>query len=84
MMAMLRTFVRYNKRGDVVATTRLELPEQLEHPFGDLAEGESVLELGPAEQRAKEVPLLELHENWKVNPTTKKLVRRRPGRRVLP
>jgi hypothetical protein len=74
---MRRTFVRYNKRGDVLATVRLdELPEQLEHPFGELDEGESFLEVGPEERRVNEVPLLELHERWKVSPTTKKLVRR--------
>jgi hypothetical protein len=74
---MRRTFVRYNKRGDVLATVRVEeLPEQLEHPFGELAEGESFLEVDPGERRVNEVPLLELHEKWKVSPTTKKLVRR--------
>jgi hypothetical protein len=74
---MPRTFVRYNKRGDVLATVRLdELPEPLEHPFGELGEGESFLEVGSEERRVNDVPLLELHEKWRVRPTTKKLVRR--------
>jgi hypothetical protein len=74
---MGRTFVRYNKRGDVLATVRLdELPEQLEHPFGELEEGESFLEVDPEQRRVNEVPLLELHQRWKVSSTTKKLVRR--------
>jgi hypothetical protein len=72
-----RTFVRANKQGDVVATLRTDaLPEQLEHPFGELAEGDLVLELDP-EDPANDVPVVELHHRWKVEPRRKRLVRRR-------
>jgi hypothetical protein len=78
---MPTTFVRYNKKGDVLATIRVdEVPDDLDLPFGDLAEGEAFLRLDPGERRANEMPLLELHERWRVNVRSEKLVRRRPRR----
>jgi len=73
----MTTFVRYNEKGEVLATARVdELPEGFEHPFGELAAGESSLRLQPEERRANEAPLLDLHREWKVSPRTNKLVRR--------
>jgi len=70
----MRTFVKFDKQGKIVATYRLEaLPEGLEHPYTDLAEGEFVLEVEPTKE-FENLSCLEIHEKFKVDVRTKKLV----------
>jgi hypothetical protein len=77
----MRTFIQFDRKGKIRSVIRLpELPEGVEHPFGELAEGESVIELDP-EAPTSYVPVAELSENWTVSPRTRKLNRkRRTGR----
>jgi hypothetical protein len=77
----MRTFIQYDKKGRIRSVMRLPaLPEEVEHPFGELPEGDSAIELDP-EAAASEVPVVELSENWTVSPRTGKLSRkRRTGR----
>ncbi|MHC5258228.1 hypothetical protein ACYSUO_10100 [Streptomyces sp. UC4497] len=73
----MRTFIHYDAAGAIKGTLRIEeLPEVYDHPFGELGEGEAVLELEEDSKEAQ-LPLAELHTAWKVGPRSKQLKRRR-------
>jgi hypothetical protein len=70
----MRTFVKYDKKGTILATCRMEsIPEGLDHPFLELKAGESVLEVEP-KIGPKEISCVEIHEKYKVDGRRKKLV----------
>jgi hypothetical protein len=70
----MRTFVKYDKKGTILATCRMEsIPEGIEHPFLELKAGESVLEVEP-EGKRRGISCVEIHEKYKVDGRRKKLV----------
>jgi len=70
----MRTFVKYDKKGTILATCRMEpIPGGLDHPFLELKAGESVLEVEP-EGKLKEISCVEIHEKYRVDGRRKKLV----------
>ena len=55
----MRLFIRHNRAGEIVSATKANvLAEDLEHPYGDLAEDDSVLEVDPT----AELEVLDSHE----------------------
>ena len=67
----MRTFVLYDEKGKVQATMRLpDLPEGLDHPFGEIPKERSVIEV-----EAEDVGLVELDRDFKVDVRSKELVR---------
>jgi hypothetical protein len=63
----MRTFVKFNQRGEIVATLRVEsLPEGLQQPFVLLQPGESVAEVAP-EEGVGTFSLADLHQGYQVD-----------------
>ena len=55
----MRVFIRHNHTGEIVSVTKVTvMAENLEHPYGDLSEGDSVLEVTPTD----ELEALDCHE----------------------
>lgn len=72
----MRVFVRYNSAGEIVSVSKVNvMPPDLEHPFGMLQGGESVVELPAGDEDARLDPL-ELHNGHQVDPRTKKLLKK--------
>jgi len=70
----MRTFVKFDKEGNILSTCRLEfVPEGAEHPYEDLAEGESVIEI-PSTEAVEGISCAEIHAKYKVDPGRKRLV----------
>jgi hypothetical protein len=45
---MMRLFIRYNQTGAIVSAMKvMTMPESMGHPYGELEEGETVLEIEP-------------------------------------
>lgn len=74
----MRTFVKYDRQGTIVGTTRVEsLPEGMAQPFLFLRQGESVVELAP-DAGTSSLALADLHRGYRVDPATGDLVVRGP------
>lgn len=72
----MRTFVKYNKVGDILSICRTEfVAEEMETPFGMLQKGELVLEIKESDSM-KKMPSEEIHETHKVDTVNKKLVKK--------
>ena len=72
--------MKFNARGRIMSTCRMaSLPEGLDHPYMDLATGESVLEAEPKEA-FEPISCLEIHQQYKVDVREKKLVPQEEGR----
>ncbi len=70
----MRTFVKYDKKGKILATCRMDsVPEGFDHPFLELKAGESVLEVEP-KGGLKNVSCVKIHEQYRVDGRQKKLV----------
>ncbi len=70
----MRTFVKFDKKGQILATCRMEaVPENHDHPYLNLAQGESVLEVEP-KGALKDISCAEIHGKYKVDVRKKKLV----------
>jgi hypothetical protein len=73
----MRIFVKYTKTGEVVSVSKVAtMPEGLEHPYSELGNNELVLELSGAAAQAELDPIV-LHEQYKVDPDKKKLIKKR-------
>lgn len=47
----MRVFIRHNQTGEIVSATKVSvLAEGLAHPYGDLPQGDSVLEVSSTEE----------------------------------
>jgi hypothetical protein len=63
----MMTFVKFNQRGEIVATLRVDsLPEGLQQPFVLLQPGESVAEVAP-EEGVGTFSLADLHQGYQVD-----------------
>ncbi len=55
----MRIFIRCDKEGNILSTMKVEvMPEGIEHPYGDIKEGEKVIEVEPTPDLEK----LQCHE----------------------
>ena len=73
----MKTFVKFDKNGNIVATCRVGfVPQELQHPYLDLAEGESVIAVEP-EGPVAGMSCLDMHNNYKVDVSKGKLVSKR-------
>jgi hypothetical protein len=80
----MRTFVKFNQRGDIVATLRIEsLPEGLQQPFVLLQQGESVAEVA-SEEGAGGFSLADLHQGYQVDVAEGTLVPRSAAPKSAP
>jgi hypothetical protein len=80
----MRTFVKYSKDGTILATMRLDaLPERMKHPFGDMDRTETAMEV-TSSSRLDDVPLSDLHTEYRVDPKEQRLVRHRQRRAPAP
>ena len=72
----MRIFVRHDKDGNIVSTTKANvLAEGLEHPYGSLEEGENVLEVQPTPELEELAPH-EISERYVVAVKDKRLKRK--------
>lgn len=69
----MRLFVRYNQEGKIIAVAKIvTMDESLEHPYGQLEEGEAVLEIEPT-AKLKKLLCHEIYEQYTVDAEKKKL-----------
>ncbi len=70
-------FVTYTANGDITSVARVRvMPEDAEHPYGELREDERVLRVTGEE--ARELDLDDVIQRFKVDPETGRLRERRP------
>ncbi len=71
----MRVFVKYNNDGQIQSASKVEaMPEELDQPFGELGEGESVLEV-PDTGDVQALDPLEILNGYTVDTKKKKLVK---------
>lgn len=71
----MRIFVKYNNDGQIQSASKVEtMPEELDHPFGELGDGEAVLEVAN-EGDVQALDPLDILNGYKVDTKKKKLVK---------
>lgn len=69
----MRVFIRHKQTGEIVSVTKVTvLAEDLEHPYGDLPEGDSVLEV-PSTEELEALDSHEIGERYVVDLSGKRL-----------
>lgn len=77
----MRMFTKVNKEGTIISFSKVKsLPEGIDQPFADLAQDESVVEVEPTKDLEK-LPAHKIHENYRVNMKSKKLMKKKPERK---
>lgn len=72
----MRIFVKYNRAGEILSVSKTErMPDHVENPYAPLGEDESVLEL-PNKPEYAQAQALDLHGQYRVDVTKKKLVKK--------
>ena len=77
----MRLLIKHDAKGNIVSVTRAAyMADSVAHPFGEVGEGEGVIEV----EETGELAALEchdIHEGYSVDVKRQQLKRRQPGKR---